>query len=164
MLSSIRRLQQQNVVNNVGHEEIDLNTWNKEQLVRKLQKTCLMIDEMYTAQKIEHSNGSFVGLNEEGKPAKTVSTFMIQSECSKYKEVVSLLSVSQLDTSRKNCLMIGEVYTAQEYSNGSFVGLNEKGKPAKNVSTTPVAFLKKRFSKVASQCDRKSKIITSGKL
>ena len=58
----------------------------------------LMIDEDYTAQRIEYSNGYFVGLTEEGKRAKTVLTFMIQSVSRKYKNVVCLLPVNQLDT------------------------------------------------------------------
>ena len=37
----------------------------------------LMIDEIYTAQRVEYSNGSFVGLTEEGMPSKTVLTFII---------------------------------------------------------------------------------------
>ena len=32
----------------------------------------LIIDKIYTAQRIEYSNGNFVGLIEEGKRAKTV--------------------------------------------------------------------------------------------
>lgn len=101
ILPSIRRLQQLNVVNNVGQGEIHYK-YLKERTVglKTAEKTvCLMIDEVYTAQKIEYSNGSFVGLDEEGKPAKTVLTFMMQSICSKYKDVVCLLPVSQLDTS-----------------------------------------------------------------
>ena len=58
----------------------------------------LMIDKVYTAQRIEYSNGYFVGLTEEGKRAKTVLTFMIQSVSHKYKDVVCLLPVNQLDT------------------------------------------------------------------
>ena len=62
------------------------------------QMVTLMINEVYTAQRIEYSNESFVGLTEEGAPAKTVLTFMIYFVCSKYKDVVCLLPVSQLYT------------------------------------------------------------------
>ena len=57
-----------------------------------------MIVEVYTAQRIECNNGSFVGLTESGDPAKTVLTFMVQSTCSKYKDVVCLVPVKRLDT------------------------------------------------------------------
>ena len=53
-----------------------------------------MIDEIYTAQRVEYSNGSFVGLTEEGIPSKTVLTFIIQS----VEDVVCLQPVYQLDT------------------------------------------------------------------
>ena len=57
-----------------------------------------MINEVYTAQRIEYSNGYFVGLTEEDKGAKTVFTFMILSVPHKYKDVVCLLPVNQLGT------------------------------------------------------------------
>ena len=38
----------------------------REHLVR------IMIDKVYTAKHIEYSNGTFVGVTEEGEPAKTV--------------------------------------------------------------------------------------------
>ena len=57
-----------------------------------------MIDEMYTAKRFEYSNGTFVGLNEEG--AKTVFTFMVQSTCSKSKDVVCLVPVQKLESTK----------------------------------------------------------------
>ena len=59
-----------------------------------------MIDEVYTAKRIEYANGSFVGLTESGEPAKTVLAFKVQSSCSKFKDVVCLVPVSKLDSTK----------------------------------------------------------------
>ena len=58
----------------------------------------LQTDEVYPAKRIEYNNGAFVGVTEEGTPAKTVLTFMIQSSCSKYSDVVYNVPVDKLDT------------------------------------------------------------------
>ena len=57
-----------------------------------------MIDEVYTAQRIEYRNGCFAGLTHDGAAAKTVLAFMVQSACSKYTDVVRLVPVNKLDT------------------------------------------------------------------
>jgi len=58
----------------------------------------LMIDEVYAARRIEYSNGAFVGITEDGVPAKTVLSFMVQSSCSKYQGMVCLVPIDRLDT------------------------------------------------------------------
>ena len=52
----------------------------------------------FTASRIEYSNGSFIGLTDDGLPAKTILAFMVQSIRSKYKDVVCLVPISKLDT------------------------------------------------------------------
>ena len=58
----------------------------------------LLLNEVYTAQRVEYSDNSFSGLNEDGVLAKSVSAFMVQSICGKYRDAVCLIPVNKLDT------------------------------------------------------------------
>ena len=58
----------------------------------------LLLDKVFMAKCVEYSDGSFVGLTEDGVPAKTVLAFMVQSKCGKYRDVVSLMPVNKLNT------------------------------------------------------------------
>ena len=58
----------------------------------------LMIDEVYAAPRVEYSNGAFVSVTETGFQEKTMLTFMIQSTCAKYNDVVCLIPLNKLDT------------------------------------------------------------------
>ena len=57
-----------------------------------------LIDEVCTAQRVEYSNGSYIGLTEEGRPAKTVLVFILQSVCKKYSDIVCLVPIARIDT------------------------------------------------------------------
>ena len=66
--------------------------------IAKERLIVLLIDKVYTAQRIEYSDGSFIGLPMEGKPAKTILAFMVQSVVGNFEDIVCLIPVNKLDT------------------------------------------------------------------
>lgn len=62
------------------------------------EKTCiLLIDEVYTAEKVElNAAGQLVGQTEAGESAKTVLAFMAKSLRSSFSEMISLIPVRNL--------------------------------------------------------------------
>ena len=58
----------------------------------------LIIDEVCTAQRVEYSNGSSVGLADNCTPFRTVLAFMVQCAHGKYKDIVCLIPLRKLDT------------------------------------------------------------------
>ncbi len=56
----------------------------------------LLIDEIYSAQRIEYSGGKVFGM-EGGSACKTVLSFMVKSVAGKYSDVVALYPISRLD-------------------------------------------------------------------
>ena len=65
----------------------------------------LIIDEVYTASRMEYHDGEFVGLTEDGKVAKTLFVFMVNSMTSKYKDVVKLIPFDRLTSKELIILM-----------------------------------------------------------
>jgi hypothetical protein len=98
ILPTERRLQQLSSDSTVKQCSIDF-----EYLSRRLScipvkdRICILLfDEIYTAKTMEYSNGTFFGATEDGKQAKTVLAFLIQSVCCKYRDVVMLTPVDSL--------------------------------------------------------------------
>ena len=100
ILPSTRRLQQLSIDLNVDTRKVDI-TYLKQRtsdLTVCERTVVLLIDEVYTAQRVEYSNGSYVGMTEDGHVAKTVLAFMVQSVCKNYRDIVCLVPVEKLDT------------------------------------------------------------------
>ena len=58
----------------------------------------LIIDEIYTASRVECVGGKLIGVTEDGNLSKTILAFMIQSLHGKYRDVVKLVPVENLTT------------------------------------------------------------------
>ena len=100
-LPSVRRLQSLSAGYSVATGSVDLRYLKERIKDLSMQEkiVTLVIDEVYLAERVEYSHGSFVGLTEEDIPAKTVLGFMVQSICSKYKDIICLVLSANLDFS-----------------------------------------------------------------
>ena len=63
----------------VDVEYLSQKTWN---LPPHEKIVTLIVDEVYVAQRIECTDGAFVGLAADGFSAKAILSFMVQSVCS----------------------------------------------------------------------------------
>lgn len=97
-LPSERRLQQISSRNDVPLNTMDMNyiSFRTKDLSERDQIVTLIIDEIYTASRIEYHNGRFIGMTEEGSIAKTVLSFMVESVTSDYRDIVQLIAVDSL--------------------------------------------------------------------
>ena len=79
ILPSSSRLRQLSAGSDVSTSIVDLKylKLQSEGLSAQEKIVVLLLDEVYTAQRVEYNNGSFVGLTEDGVPAKTVLAFMV---------------------------------------------------------------------------------------
>ena len=100
VLPSIAHLRRLSAEMAVESSKLDMEYLRErtENLTAQDKIVTLMVDEVYTVQRIEYTNGAFVGVTEDGSPAKTVLAFMVQSLHGKYKDVVCLVPVNRLDT------------------------------------------------------------------
>ena len=62
------------------------------------RKVVLIVDDVCTAQWIEYCNGQFVSLTKDGIPAKIVLAFIVQSIVGKYKDIICLIPINNLDS------------------------------------------------------------------
>ena len=56
----------------------------------------VIIDEIYTAARIEYHNGRFIGIAVDVNIGKTVLSLMVKSLTSDYRDVVKLIDVDSL--------------------------------------------------------------------
>ena len=101
LLPSDRLLRQLSSSITVKADHVDLRYLKRRvESLSNDEKICtLLIDEIYTAKRIEYSNGCFYGITENGEKAKTVLVFMLQSLQCKYRDVVKLVPTDLLTVS-----------------------------------------------------------------
>ena len=94
----MQRLQQLSESTTVNENSIDLQyLCTRLSNVPVEHQLCLLcIDEIYMAKKIEYSNSRSYGITKDGKLAKTVLAFLIQSVCCEHKDIIKLVPMDNL--------------------------------------------------------------------
>ena len=98
ILPTARRLQQLSSGITVRPSQIDASYLSTRfsSLQGNDRVVILMMDEVYTAARIEYQSGDFVGMDEEGNVAKALLALMIKSLCANCKDVEALLPIKRL--------------------------------------------------------------------
>ena len=100
ILPSINKLQKLSIGTSVETGKIALSYLHERTVNSTSEQkiVTLLVNEVYTSQRIEYSTGSFAGLTVDGALVKTALTFTVNSICSNYKEVVSTISINKWNT------------------------------------------------------------------
>jgi len=102
ILPTTRRLQQlyKPLAVRQGHIDMDYLTLRTAAQPKGISQNFIMlVDEIYTAERIDYVDGEFLGLTSEGETAKTLLVFMIKSLASKQKDVVCIIPKKTLTAS-----------------------------------------------------------------
>lgn len=95
----------------------------------------LIIDEIYIAKRVEYSAGEVHGLTSEGEVASTLLCFMIKSLVSKYKDLVAIYPMANLNAAKQNKCYNDAKSTIRK------VGLNVVAVSVDNASTNRKFFI-----------------------
>uniref|UniRef100_A0A0K2V8G5 Putative LOC100214709 [Hydra vulgaris] n=1 Tax=Lepeophtheirus salmonis TaxID=72036 RepID=A0A0K2V8G5_LEPSM len=92
---------------NVGFSSssVDYLSLRRKLLSPNLKKVILMVNEVYTAQRVEYFGGRMIG-QEGGSIKKTLFVFMIKLVCSKYQERVAMYPIICLNSSVLHDLLL----------------------------------------------------------
>ena len=101
-LPSLSRLKSYSACLSVRAVTLDMSYLKQraEHLEERKHLMTLMVDEVYPVKHIEYSNGTFVEVMRKDNQRKLCLAFMVQSICSKFKDVVCLIPVLKLESSK----------------------------------------------------------------
>lgn len=71
--------------------------------LNEFERTVLLIvDEIYSAKRVEYSGGDVLGLTADGNVASTLLCFMVKSLAGKYKDIVALYPMDRLTAAKQH--------------------------------------------------------------
>ncbi len=87
-----------NVGTGVSSSTVTYLKARSEKLSERERLVVLLIDEIYSAQRVEYAGGKIFGLDAEGRTSKTLLSFMIKAAAGQYCDVVALHPIVNLDS------------------------------------------------------------------